>query len=236
MSGHPCSLYVSKELLSSIEASFAELPDLDIPDVPECLLESLSGDVTAVDMGPVEQSDSQNPAAVSKGQQHMAKILSPASPLMGHGEGTATEIDMDVQRHPACVKGFAGNLALTRDDSSSTAFEALIVGSTQPVGEAYPFEDTWLMKTAGDLPVHNQKYLPPASAGHAGASTPQEFIHCSPIVSAFVGSFFDPGCRGMDHLSMLAQLAPADRRTARMLMRNFSSNLQVRVPVPHRQR
>ena len=35
MSGHPCSLYVSKELLSSIEASFAELPDLDIPDVPE---------------------------------------------------------------------------------------------------------------------------------------------------------------------------------------------------------
>ena len=133
----------------------------------------------------MEQSDSQNPAAVSKGQQHMAKILSPASPLvgrclsmtivcpeslwdacrfliyatasltspsarltcgcwphmqMGHGEGTATEIDMDVQRHPACVKGFAGNLALTRDDSSSTAFEALIVGSTQPVGEAYPFE------------------------------------------------------------------------------------------------
>lgn len=53
-------------------------------------------------------------------------------------------------------------------------------------------QDTWLMKTAGDLPVHNQKYLPPASAGHAGASTPQEFIHCSPIVSAFVGSFFDP--------------------------------------------
>ena len=48
------------------------------------------------------------------------------------------------------------------------------------------------MKPAGDLPVHNQKYLPPASAGHAGASTPQEFIHCSPIVSAFVGSFFDP--------------------------------------------
>ena len=35
MSGHPCSLYVSKELLSSIEASFAELPDLDIPDVPK---------------------------------------------------------------------------------------------------------------------------------------------------------------------------------------------------------
>ena len=35
-------------------------------------------------------------------------------------------------------------------------------------------------------------------------------------------------CRSMDHLSMLAQLAPADRRTARMLMRNFSSNLRVR--------
>ena len=48
------------------------------------------------------------------------------------------------------------------------------------------------MKPAGDLIVHNQKYLPPASAGHAGASTPQEFIHCSPIVSAFLGSFFDP--------------------------------------------
>ena len=49
----------------------------------QCLLESLSGDVTAVDMGPVEQSDSQVPAAVSKGQQHMAKILSHASPLVG---------------------------------------------------------------------------------------------------------------------------------------------------------
>ena len=48
------------------------------------------------------------------------------------------------------------------------------------------------MKPAGDLPVHDQKYLPPASAGHAGASTQQEFINCSPIVSAFLGSLFDP--------------------------------------------
>ena len=35
MSGHPSSLYASTELLSSIEASFAELPDLDIPGVPQ---------------------------------------------------------------------------------------------------------------------------------------------------------------------------------------------------------
>ena len=30
-------------------------------------------------------------------------------------------------------------------------------------------------------------------------------------------------CCGMDHMSMLTQLAPPDRHTARMLMRNFLS-------------
>ena len=59
---------------------------------------------------------------------------------MGHGEGTTTEVNMDVQRHPVRVKHTDSALILTRDDSTSTAFEAFTVGSTQPVGEAYPFE------------------------------------------------------------------------------------------------
>ncbi|KAK9846276.1 hypothetical protein WJX81_000748 [Elliptochloris bilobata] len=125
------------------------------------------------------------------------------------------DLGQDLQNECQGEHGASSLVNISADASFAALAQRAVPATSATASDAAPAHSTPALSASG----RSRTTL--GARSHATAQAAPDFA----TIYAFLGSLFDPTCSRVDHADVLAQMAPIDRETTGLLMRNIIANL-----------